>query len=121
MVTRILFKKIDNSGLILFRIFFGILIALECYGAIATGWVKRTLIEPKFTFNFIGFEWLQPLSGNGMYFYFLCMGTLGALIALGYKYRWSMFGFIFHAKNFLQQSLLFVTANFILNDFFTRG
>ncbi len=90
---RFFFTKIDNSPLIIFRIFFGILVALECYGAILTGWVKRTLIEPRFTFNFIGFEWLQPLPGAGMYFYFFVMGTLGVLIALGYKYRFSIVAF----------------------------
>jgi len=73
--------------------FFGALIALECYGAIITGWVKRTLLEPNFTFNFIGFDWLQPLPGLGMYIYFFAMGTLGVLIALGYKYRFSIVSF----------------------------
>ncbi|QLG44840.1 HTTM domain-containing protein [Costertonia aggregata] len=93
MLNRFLFTKIDNSPLLIFRIFFGLLIAAECYGAIVTGWVKRTLIEPKFTFNFIGFEWLQPLPGNGMYFYFFAMGTLGIFVALGYKYRFSIISF----------------------------
>lgn len=92
-MDRFLFKKIDNSPLLIFRIFFGILISLECYGAIATGWVRRTLIEPQFTFTFIGFEWLQPLPGNGMYLYFLVMGTLGIFITLGYKYRFSIISF----------------------------
>ncbi len=73
--------------------FFGLLISLECYGAIATGWIRRTLIDPKFTFTFIGFEWLQPLPGNGMYFYYFIMGTLGIFVAVGYKYRWSMIAF----------------------------
>ena len=93
MIARFLFKKIDNSPLILFRICFGILIACEAYGAIFTGWIRRTLIEPKFTFSFIGFEWLQPLPGNGMYFYFLIMGTLGLMIALGLRYRFSIISF----------------------------
>ncbi len=93
MLNRLLFSKIDNGSLVLFRIFFGILISFEGFGAIATGWVRRTLIEPKFTFNFIGFEWLQPLPGNGMYVYFAIMGTLGILIALGYKYRYAMIAF----------------------------
>ncbi len=79
--------------MIIFRIFFGILVSLECYGAIATGWVRRTLVEPKFTFSFIGFEWLQPLPGPGMYAYFFIMGTLGVLIALGYRYRLSILAF----------------------------
>ena len=92
-MQRFFFKKIDNSPLIIFRIFFGILVALECYGAIITGWIRRTLIEPKFTFSFIGFEWLQPLPGNGMYFYFFVMGSLGLLISLGYKYRFNIVAF----------------------------
>jgi len=90
---KLLFKHIDNSGLVLFRVVFGFLIALEGFGAIATGWVKKTLIDPQFTFNFIGFEFLQPLEGNGMYFYFMCLGILGVGVMLGYKYRLSMFCF----------------------------
>ena len=93
MLNRFLFKKIDNAQLVVFRIFYGILVSAECYGAIATGWVRRTLMEPQFTFNFIGFEWLQPLPGNGMYVYFAIMGTLGLLITLGYKYRFSALAF----------------------------
>ncbi|MRI00750.1 hypothetical protein GH721_09455 [Kriegella sp. EG-1] len=93
MVNKILFTKIDNSPLILFRILFGLLIALESYGAIITGWVRNTLVDPKFTFNFIGFDWLQPLPGIGMYLYFFVMGTFGVLVMLGYKYRFSMISF----------------------------
>ncbi len=90
MWRRLLFKRVDNSSLVVFRIFFGLLISFECFGAILTGWVRRTLIDPSFTFTFIGFEWLQPLPGYGMYFYFAMMGMLGICIALGYKYRWSV-------------------------------
>ncbi|MBC6999374.1 HTTM domain-containing protein [Cytophaga sp. FL35] len=92
-MKRLLFTKIDNSALIIFRIFFGILVSLECYGAILTGWVRRTLVKPQFTFNFIGFDWLQPLPGYGMYCYFFLMGTLGVFIALGFKYRFSIISF----------------------------
>ena len=61
------FKSVDNIGLMLWRIAFGLLITLESFGAIFTGWVKEVLIAPSFTFSFIGFEWLQPLPGYGMY------------------------------------------------------
>lgn len=93
MVERVLFQRMDNSPLIIFRIFFGILISLECFGAIATGWVRRNLIEPAYHFPFIDFEWLQPLPGTGMYFYFVTMGILGLLIAAGWKYRISIIAF----------------------------
>ncbi len=65
---------------------FGFLLAAEGFGAILTGWVKRTFIDPKFTFNFMGFDWLQPLPGNGMYVYFIILGVLGLMVMLGYRY-----------------------------------
>lgn len=85
-----LFLEIDNSPLIIFRIFFGFLLACETFGAILTGWVKENFIEVNFTFSHIGMEWLQPLPGNGMYYYFAIMGTLGLLVMIGYKYRWTL-------------------------------
>lgn len=92
-MNKFLFKHIDNSGLIVFRIIFGLLCFLESFGAVLTGWVKRTLVEPKFTFSFIGFEWLQPLPGDWMYVYYIVMSIFGLLIMVGYKYRLSMFMF----------------------------
>lgn len=86
-MNQLFFKNIDNSPLIVFRIFFGFLIACESFGAILTGWVHKVLITPKFTFSFIGLDWLQPLPGFGMYFYFIIMGLFGIAIMLGYRYR----------------------------------
>ena len=104
MLNNWLFKHIDNSALIIFRIFFGGLCFLESVGAIFTGWVKQTLVEPDFTFNFIGFEFLQPLPGNGMYYYYAIMGVFGLLIMVGYKYRFSMFAFtIMWSATYLMQ------------------
>ncbi|NRB59807.1 MAG: HTTM domain-containing protein [Winogradskyella sp.] len=92
-MNKFLFKHIDNSGLVVFRVFFGLLCFLESVGAVFTGWVRKTLVEPEFTFSFIGFEWLQPLPGNWMYVYYIVMGVFGLLIMVGYKYRFSMFMF----------------------------
>ena len=87
---KFLFKKVDNSSLILFRIIFGLVLTVEAYGSIGTGWIKHTLIDPKIHFTFIGFEWLQPLPGNGMYYYYAVMGTLGLGVLLGYRYKLSI-------------------------------
>ena len=89
-MDKALFRHIDNVGLVLWRVAFGALIAIEGFGAVATGWVRRTLVEPDFTFNFIGLEFLQPLPGNWMYFYFILMGVFGLMVMLGYRYRFSM-------------------------------
>lgn len=90
---KLLFKHIDNSALIVFRIIFGFLIFMESVGSIYTGWIRRTLMEPQQTFSFIGFEWLQPLPGNGMYIWYGVMGLCGLFVMVGYKYRWSMLVF----------------------------
>ena len=104
MLNNWLFKHIDNSSLVVFRIIFGLLCFLESVGAIFTGWIKRTLVAPDFTFNFIGFEFLQPLPGDGMYYYYLVMGLFGLLIMVGYKYRFSMFAFtIMWSATYLMQ------------------
>lgn len=100
------FKSTDNAPLIIFRIFFGFLIACESFGAILTGWVKNVLIAPEFTFSFIGLEWLQPLPGSGMYFYFLLMGVLGLLIMLGYRYKFAIISYtiLWAGVYFMQKS-----------------
>lgn len=91
MLNRWLFKRIDNSALVVFRVIFGALLALEAFGAIFSGWVRRTFIEPEFTFNFIGFDFLQPLPGDGMIWYYAVLGVFGLSVMVGYKYRLSVF------------------------------
>jgi len=93
MLNKWLFTQIDNSALVVFRIIFGLLIALEAIGAIFTGWIQRSLIEPQQTFNFIGFNFLQPLPGNGMLYYYALMGLFGLLVMVGYKYRISIIAY----------------------------
>lgn len=86
-LNRWFFKQIDNSALVAFRIIFGLLLACEAFGSIATGMVRRQFIEPKFTFTFIGFEFLEPLPGNWMYVLYCIMGVAGLMVMVGFKYR----------------------------------
>jgi len=89
-VIQKLFKPIDNSVLIIFRIFFGIVFLFESIGALLTGWVTSNLVSPQLNFTFIGFEWLLPLMGNYMYVHFVLMAIAALGVTLGYKYRWSI-------------------------------
>lgn len=106
MLNRWLFKQVDNSALVVFRALFGFLIAIEAFGAIFTGWIRRTLMEPEFTFNFIGFEFLQPLPGYGMLWYYGIMGVFGIFVMLGYRYRLSIicYGIMWSAVYLMQKS-----------------
>ena len=90
---QLLYKPVDNSPLIFFRICFGFLLFYHCISFIQQGKVFTYFIEPPFTFTYIGFEFLQPLPGNAMYFYFALMALLALLIMLGAWYRFSMVSF----------------------------
>ncbi len=95
MIKKWLSENIDNSGLVLFRILLGLLIVAESFGAILLGWVEAVFIQSKFTFNFIGFDFLQILHGEKMYSYFFVMGIFGLLITFGLFYRLAMVLFTF--------------------------
>ncbi|MEQ9166731.1 MAG: HTTM domain-containing protein [Fulvivirga sp.] len=101
-----LFRPVDNSPLILFRMIFGLLLFLEAWGAIATGWVRKVFIDPSITFPFMDFWWLQPLPGYGMYAYYLVMGVAGIMVMLGFKYRWAMglYALMWTGVYFMQKS-----------------
>lgn len=114
-ITSYLFKQIDNTSLVLFRVLFGLLITLEAWGAIATGWVTHVLVEPKFTFNFLGFDFLQYLQGPYMYLHFFIMGIFGIGVMLGYKYKWSMLGYtIFWACAYFMQKTSYNNHYYLL-------
>lgn len=97
---------IDNIQLILFRIIFGALLAWHCIAAIFSDWVKFVFIKPRFTLSHIGMEWLQPLPGDGMYYYFIVMAICGVFISIGLFYRYSLgiFTILFAAAYLMQKT-----------------
>lgn len=105
-MDNLLLKKTGHSRLIVFRIFFGLLMMVECWGAIATGWVRETFVDVNFTFNFIGFDWTQFLVGETMYLIYVIMGFLGLMIMLGAFYRTSTIVFftLWTLTYFMQKS-----------------
>jgi len=92
-IEQFLFKPVDNSFLVVFRVAFGFLITAEAWGAIMTGWVRRAFMDPVMTFPFIDVSWLKPLPGDGMYYYFFVMGCFGVMVMLGYRYRIGIIGY----------------------------
>ncbi len=80
-------RPMDNSALIVFRIFFGALMFFESIGALVLGWVKQTFVTPDFTFHFFGFDFLQALVGPQMYLVYVAMALFAIMVAFGYRYR----------------------------------
>lgn len=78
---------VTNAPLVWFRILFGLLMLIESWGAIGTGWVREVFVTPAWTFPLRGFESLRVLSGGWMIGYFGVMGLAAAGVMLGYRYR----------------------------------
>jgi hypothetical protein len=94
-LNKTLFTQVDNSPLIVFRIFFGLFVFLETAGSIATGWVKEALVDPQYHLPFIGFEWLTLPNDYLYYVYYIVMALTGILIMLGLFYKASIAVFTF--------------------------
>lgn len=82
-----LFQPIDNASLVAFRIFFGALMLASVIRFWAYGWIRDIYIAPPFHFHWLGFSWLDPWPGLGMYIHFAVLGVASACIMLGLFYR----------------------------------
>ncbi len=87
MSFNFLYRNTDAAPLAAFRILMGLLMAAEGFGAIITGWVGDNFVNVPFTFNFIGFEFLQIIIGPQAYLIYVLLGIAGIGISLGYRYR----------------------------------
>ena len=90
MKTGFLFTRISIAPLVFFRMAFGILLAWHAFGMVAGKDIPYLYLTPKYLFPFIGFEWLKPLPGAGMYWYFAVMGVTALFVAAGFLYRYSL-------------------------------
>jgi hypothetical protein len=52
--------------------------------------IYRNFVQPPFTFTYVGFEFLQPLPGAGMYFYVGLMVLLAFMVIIGAWYCLAM-------------------------------
>ena len=89
-----LFYRADAASFAFFRICFGFIMLLECFRFYRHDWIARYFIEPQFLFKYYGFEWVQPLPGDGMYWLFAALALLSLNIMLGCFYRLSCWLFL---------------------------
>ncbi|MCB0734859.1 MAG: HTTM domain-containing protein [Flavobacteriales bacterium] len=91
MIREFLFKPVSSIPLSLWRILFGIVLIVECFGSILVGYTHLLFITPPVaSFNFIGFDWMNCSPGYHLYGIYIVMGLLAVGITLGWKYRWMM-------------------------------
>src|SRR4030095_1713373 len=82
-----LFKPVDISFLVFFRILFGGILLWDVYRYYSYDWITRYFVEPAVTFTYYGFGWVTPWSGRGMYIHFLILGLSAAFLMIGFLYR----------------------------------
>jgi len=85
-----LIQPVDILPLVVFRIVFGLMMCASAIRFILNGWIHQIYILPEFHFSYLGFEWVHPLDGYGMYSVFLTLIILSFFIAIGFAYRISM-------------------------------
>jgi len=85
-----LFKPVDISFLVFFRIVFGGITLWEVYRYFTYDWIGRYFVEPALTFTYYGFGWVKPWPGRGMYVHFFVMGLAAACVMVGFLYRFAM-------------------------------
>ena len=77
----------DAGSLAVFRIVFGLVGVFIVARFFAYGWIGELYIEPTHHFTYLGFGWVKPWPGWGMYAHFGALGLLALGIAAGYRYR----------------------------------
>ena len=82
-----LFKPVDISFLVFFRILFGGILLWEVYRYFTYGWISRYYVEPAVNFTYYGFSWVTPWPGRGMYIHFVVLGLAAACVMVGFLYR----------------------------------
>ena len=85
-------KKADPSPLAVFRIGFGIMMAISIIRFWSYGWIELLYLNPEFHFKYFGFEWVK-VYGNITYLIFLFCLISAIFVALGYRYKLSIVTF----------------------------
>ena len=80
-------EQVDAASLAVFRIVFGLVGAFIVARFFAYGWIGELYIEPAHHFTYLGFSWVKPWPGWGMYAHFATLGLLAFGVAAGFRYR----------------------------------
>jgi hypothetical protein len=117
-----LFRPIPMAPLVYFRIVFGAVMAWECCRYLFSTSIHDLFIAGQLRFKYIGFEWLSPWPGYGMYIHYAVMGVLAVMIAAGAFYRVATvlfflafsYMFLLEESNYLNHLYLVCLLSFLL-------
>ncbi len=117
-----LFRPVDIASLVYLRIAFGTIMLWEVWRYLTSGWIEKYYLEPAFHFTYMGFGWVRPWPGEGMYWHFLVLGLLALFVILGFLYRLSAalfflgfsYVFLLEQANYLNHFYLIILLSFLM-------
>jgi len=83
------YETTNAAPLAVFRICFGLLMAISIVRFWYKGWIEKLYLNPKFHFHYYGFEWVT-VPGNFTYLLFVICFLTALSFALAYRYRLSI-------------------------------
>lgn len=94
-LARVLLRPTDVAALAAFRFCFGLLGLVSALRFLAYGWVEQLFAQPKFFLHYWGFDWIAPLSLQGMQWLFATLVVTSACVAIGFLYRVAIVTYFF--------------------------
>jgi len=108
-------KPVDIAFLAVFRVIFGLLMALDVFWYFQHGFIQSLFIDPNYHFTYFGFSWVTPWPGDWMYVHFAVVGIAGLCVAAGFFYRFAAVTFFAgFAYLFLIDQTLHLNHNYLI-------
>ncbi len=73
----------DPAGLAAFRVLLGTILTFSILRFWHKGWIEELYLAPPFHFTYLGFDWVRPWPGAGMYVHFALLGVAALGVLLG--------------------------------------
>ncbi len=85
-------RKTKAASLAVFRVLFGVIMAISLVRFWYNGWIEELYLLPKMHFHYSGFEYIN-VPGQWTYLVFIICFVASICVALGWKYRLSILVF----------------------------
>jgi vitamin K-dependent gamma-carboxylase len=117
-----LLAPVNIAPLVFVRIVFGAIMCWEVCRYFNYDWISKYYIKPDFLLKYLGFGWVHPIPGQGMYYLFVLLGLAALFMMVGLWYRWAtiffFFGFTYifllDATRYLNHFYLISLVSFLL-------
>ena len=98
-----------------FRIVFGLAVAIDAWRYLAYGWVRAYYITPKVHFTYLYFDFVRPWPGEWMLVHYWVVSALALLVAAGVFYRAaSLLLFLSYAYVFLLEKSVYMNHHYLM-------